>query len=105
MEFPKAGDIITVNFDVEKELEDGTIIRYDAEQEIKVLGYDALEIGQTPEDYFKTYESIELHVELGDVSIQNIWDRSGCSDYETAGGETYLSLDEDSGLKIIRHEA
>jgi hypothetical protein len=104
MEFPKAGDMITVNFDVEVEDEDGAILRYGAEQEIKVLGYDALEQGQTPEQYFEEYGSIELHVELGDVSVQNMWDRSGQSDYETAGGETYLSLDEDSGLKIVGNE-
>jgi hypothetical protein len=102
MDFPKAGDIITINFDVEVEQEDGAILRYSAGEEIKVLGYDALEVGQTPEQYFETYESIELHVELGDVTVQNMWDRSGQSDYETAGGETYLSLDEESGLKIIR---
>lgn len=104
MIFPKVGDIITVNFDVEVENEDGGILRYDSEQEIKVIGYDALAIGQTPEQFFEVYGSIELHVELGDVSIQNIWDRSGCSDYETAGGETYISLDETSGLMVVGHE-
>jgi hypothetical protein len=103
MEFPKVGDIITLTIDVEIE-EDDTILRYPAGEEIKVIGFDDLQPGQSLEDYFKEWEAIELHVELGDIHVQNMWDRSGQSDYEVSGKETYLSLDEDAGLKIIRHE-
>lgn len=103
MEFPTVGQIITVNFDVEVEEEDGTILRLEAGEEMTVTGYDDLAgRDMTPEQYFAEFEAIELLVELGDVHVQNQWDRSGQSDYEVSGLTTAISLDEESGLKIIR---
>ena len=101
MLFPKAGDIITLTTDVEIETEDGDILRLEAGEEMKVLGYDDIAgRDMTPEQYFAEFEAIELHVECGDISVQNMWDRSGCSDYVVSGKETYISVGEDSGLTI-----
>jgi hypothetical protein len=103
MDFPTIGQIITVNFDVEVEQEDGSILRLEAGEEMTVTGYDDLAgRDMTPEQYFAEFEAIEVLVELGDVHVQDMWDRSGQSDYEVSGVTTALSLSEDSGLKIIR---
>jgi hypothetical protein len=40
MDFPKVGDTIKVNFDVEVEAEDGSILRLEAGEEMTVTGYD-----------------------------------------------------------------
>jgi hypothetical protein len=103
MIFPTAGQTITVNFDIEIEEEDGYIHRVDAGEELLVVGYDDLAgRNMTPEQYFEEYGSIELMVEVGDITVQNQWDRSGQSDYEINGGVQPISLDEESGIKIIR---
>lgn len=102
MNIPAIGQIITVNFDVEKELEDGTIILVDAGEELEVVGYDpCMTTGTTPEAYAAEYATLELEVDLGDVMVQDMWDRSGCSDYNVSGEKTYISVDVDSDLKII----
>jgi hypothetical protein len=100
MLFPTVGQTITVNFDVEVEEEDGTLHYIKAGEEFTVAGYDALN-GLTPAEYFAEWDSIELIVEAGDVEVQDMWDRSGQSDYTINGGVVYLSLEEDSGLTIV----
>lgn len=100
MIFPTAGQTITVNFDVEVEEEDGTLHFIEAGKEFTVTGYDALTPGQTPEQYFAEYDSIELIVEAGDIEVRDHYDRSGQSDYTVNGGTIYLSLDESSGLTV-----
>lgn len=103
MIFPQIGQTITVNFDVEVEAEDGSILRLEAGEEMTVTGYDDLAgRDMTPEQYFAEFEAIELLVELSDVTVQNQWDRSGQSDYEVSGVTTALSLDETSGLTIAQ---
>lgn len=109
MIFPQIGQTITVNFDVEKEDEDGTIVRLEAGEEMTVVGYDDLTNHvnadgsfYTLEQYFAEFEAIELVVELGDVMVQDMWDRSGCSDYCVSGATANVSLDESSGLTIVR---
>jgi hypothetical protein len=108
MNIPKIGDIITVNFDVEIEEEDGFILRLEAGEEMKVLGYDDLTNHvnadgsfYTPEQYFAEWEAIELIVECADIHVQHEWDRSGQSDYEVSGREAYISVGTDSGLTIV----
>jgi hypothetical protein len=108
MIFPKIGDTITVNFDVEIESEDGDILRLDAGEEMTVIAYDDLTNHVNPdgsfytlEQYFAEWEAIELIVECNDIHVQNMWDRSGQSDYEVSGVVTSLSLDESSGLTIV----
>jgi hypothetical protein len=97
MIFPKIGDIITVNFDVEIEEEDGYILRLDAGEEMTVTGYDDLTNHvnsdgsfYTLEQYFEEFEAIELIVECGDIMVQDLWDRSGCSDYVVSGKITAI---------------
>jgi hypothetical protein len=108
MIFPKIGQNITVNFDVEIEEEDGYILRLEAGEEMTVVAYDDLTNHINPdgtfytlEQYFKEFEAIELIVECGDISVHNQFDRSGQSDYEVSGKVTAISLDADSGLQIV----
>jgi hypothetical protein len=105
--FPKIGQNIKVNFDVEIEEDDGYILRLEAGEEMTVVGYDDLTNHTNPdgtfytlEQYFAEFEAIELIVECGDIHVQNQFDRSGQSDYEVSGKVTALSLGEDSGLQI-----
>lgn len=107
MIFPTIGQNITVNFDVEIEDEDGEIFRLDAGEEMTVISYDDLTNHvnpdgsfYTPEQYFAEFEAIELIVECGDITVQNMWDRSGCSDYVVSNKVTAISVGEDSGLKV-----
>jgi hypothetical protein len=108
MILPKIGQIITVNFDVEVEEDDGHILRLDAGEEMTVVAYDDLTnhvnpdgTFYTPEQYFAEWEAIELIVECGDIHVQHLFDRSGQSDYEVSGKVTAISVGEDSGLKIV----
>jgi hypothetical protein len=104
MNIPTIGQIVTVNFDVEKETEDGDIIRQDAGEELEVIGYDPCMTsnGMTPERYLAETGTLELEVNLGDVMVQNMWDRSGCSDYNVSGETAWLSVDDESGFQVVR---
>jgi hypothetical protein len=100
--FPKIGQTIKVNFDVEIEEDDGYILRLEAGEEMTVVSYDDLAgRDMTPEQYFEEFEAIELIVECGDITVQNQFDRSGCSDYEVSGKIAAISVGEDSGLQIV----